>query len=166
MYHAAAAVGINTSAQIEAGIVGRRVYSVRVPECQGTQEETIHFQYLLREGGGLLQMADTLDEHVAALHTALINGGDDNARVREFVRQFVRPAGLDVAATPALVDAVEELGRTPSPTPERESLGSRVLRVVLYPVAALMPARPDKVRSVVPRPVDGVVDQHRAGAGA
>ena len=30
MYHAAAAVGVNTSAQIEAGIVGRPVYSVRV----------------------------------------------------------------------------------------------------------------------------------------
>ncbi len=48
MYHAAAAVGINTSAQIESGIVGRPVFSVRVPEYAGTQEGTLHFHYLLQ----------------------------------------------------------------------------------------------------------------------
>ena len=41
MYHSVAAVGINTSAQIESGIVGRPVFSVRVPEYAGTQEGTL-----------------------------------------------------------------------------------------------------------------------------
>jgi len=164
MYHAAAAVGINTSAQIEAGIVGRRVYSVRVPECRGTQEETIHFQHLLQEGGGLLSMADTLDEHVSALGGALRAGASEASRVREFVRRFVRPAGLDVAATPQLVEAIEELGRQPAPAPRRQPLMFRLLRRALYPLATVLPAKPDKIRAVS-RPAGTDADR-RAGAGA
>ena len=166
MYHAAAAVGINTSAQIEAGIVGRRVYSVRVPECVGTQEETLHFQYLIQEGGGLLQMAETLDEHVTALQGALRADENDAGRVREFVRGFVRPAGLDVAATPQLADAIEALARHPAPAPERPAVHVRLLRLALVPLAALVPARPDKSRPGGSRSIDaaGAVDRQRAGA--
>ena len=168
MYHAAAAVGINTSAQIEAGIVGRRVYSVRVPECVGTQEETLHFQYLLQESGGLLHMAGTLHEHVAALGGALGRDAGGAARLREFVRGFVRPAGLDVPATPSLVEAIEDLGRQPATAPGRLPIRIRLLRVALFPLAALMPAKPGKVRSPASRSVgtDGIADHRRAKAGA
>jgi len=172
MYHAAAAVGINTSAQIEAGIVGRRVYSVRVPECLGTQEETLHFQYLLRESGGLLHMAETLDQHVAALADALRGDdgvrGEDAARLREFVRGFVRPGGLDVPATPRLVDAIEALGREPVMRAERQPIRYALLRMALVPLAALMPAKSGKVRASRTRTADtgAVADQRRAGAGA
>ncbi len=109
LYHAAAAVGINTSAQIEAGIVGRPVYSIRAPEYVATQEGTLHFHYLLSEHGGLLHMAPTLDEHARALAGALIGRADDEQRLRNFVEGFVRPSGLDVAATPLLADAIEQL---------------------------------------------------------
>ena len=168
MYHSAAAVGINTSAQIEAGIVGRRVYSVRVPECTGTQEETLHFQYLLRESGGLVRMAETLDEHVAALSDALRADDAGAARLRVFVQGFVRPAGLDVPATPRLVDAIEALGGEPAAQPERLPIRVKLLRGALFPLAALMPAKAGKVRPAGTRSGDtgGVVDQRRAGAGA
>jgi hypothetical protein len=168
MYHSAAAIGINTSAQIEAGIVGRRVYSVRVPECTGTQEETLHFQYLLRESGGLLRMAETLDDHVVSLSGALRADDADAARLREFVRGFVRPAGLDVPATPRLVDAIEALGREPANGPERLPIRFGLLRVLLFPLATLMPAKARKVPSAGTRTVDAgaVVDRRRAGAGA
>jgi hypothetical protein len=167
MHHAAAAVGINTSAQIEAGIAGRRVYSVRVPECVGTQENTLHFQYLLRASGGLLQMAETLDEHVAALSEALRDDETAAARLRAFVQGFVRPAGLDVPATPRLVDAIEELGRQAAPVPERLPVQIMALRLLLYPLAALVPSKPQKRRRTTRRPgPDGTqaVEQHRAGA--
>jgi len=168
MFHAAAAVGINTSAQIEAGIVGRRVYSVRVPECVGTQEETLHFQYLLQESGGLLNMAATLEEHVAALGGALRPDPGEAVRLREFVRGFVRPAGLDVAATPRLVDAIEELGCQPAATPEPLPIRFRLLRLALFPLAAITPARPGKVRSAGSPSMDtgAVAERRRAGAGA
>jgi hypothetical protein len=167
MHHAAAAVGINTSAQIEAGIAGRRVYSVRVPECAGTQEDTLHFQYLLRESGGLLQMAQTLDEHAAALGEALRGDETAAARLRAFVQGFVRPAGLDVPATPRLVDAIEELGRQPARVPERLPLRMTALRLMLYPLAGRVPSRPQKTHQNARRPGDEgarLAERDRAGA--
>ena len=138
LHHSVAAVGINTSAQIESGIVGRPVYSIRVPEYVTTQEGTLHFHYLLSEHGGLLHMAGTLDEHARALVTALDRTPDDDRRLRDFVKGFVRPHGLAVAATPLLANAIEELGRVPARSPQRGSVGSRLLRLVLYPLAARM----------------------------
>ncbi len=156
LYHSVAAVGINTSAQIEAGIVGRQVYSIRVPEYVTTQEGTLHFHYLLSENGGLLHMAPTLEEHARALSSALDRTPEDERRLREFVRGFVRPRGLDVAATPLLADAVEDLGRLPRRLPARASFGSRLLRVVLYPVATRM-----KTERPVARPRAGSPDGQR-----
>jgi hypothetical protein len=138
LHHSAAAVGINTSAQIEAGIVGRPVYSIRAPEYVTTQEGTLHFHYLLNEHGGLLQMASTLAEHTRALSAALDRTVTDDQRLRDFVKGFVRPHGLDVAATPLLAEAIEGLGRSPARAPQHPSIGSRLLRSVLYPIAARM----------------------------
>ena len=53
IYHSAAVVGINTSAMIEAAIIGRPVFSMLAEEFAGTQEGTIHFHHLLPENGGL-----------------------------------------------------------------------------------------------------------------
>ena len=53
--HSAAVVGINTSALLEAAILGKSVLSVPfVPQFAGTQEGTLHFRYLLHENGGFL----------------------------------------------------------------------------------------------------------------
>jgi hypothetical protein len=147
LYHAAAAIGINTSAQIEAGIVGRAVFSIRVPEYTGTQEGTLHFHHLLREGGGLLNMADTLDEHTSQL-ARVLKGDVDLGRLQAFVRSFVRPTGLDVAATPRLADGIEALARLPKPAPRSLPVWLYPVRLALYPLAATtratapLPARP------------------------
>jgi hypothetical protein len=138
MYHAAAAVGINTSAQIEAGIVGRPVFSVRIPEYAGTQEGTLHFHYLLNDSGGLLHMADSLQAHTNDLVKAVVRTEEDDRRLRGFVEGFVRPWGLDQPATPILADAIEELGRRPQPAPERLSVGLYLVRLVLHPVGLVM----------------------------
>ena len=138
MYHAVAAVGVNTSAQIEAGVVGRPVYSVRVAKYAGTQEGTLHFHYLLKEGGGLLHMAATLDEHARALSGALDRTEEDARKLRAFVEAFIRPNGFDVPATPILADRVEELGRMPKRAPEGLPLWLYPLRAALYPVAWVM----------------------------
>ncbi|HVQ14103.1 MAG TPA: hypothetical protein VMS40_10945, partial [Vicinamibacterales bacterium] len=138
MYHSAAAVGINTSAQIESGIVGHPVFSVRVPEYAGTQEGTLHFHYLLSENGGLLHMAGTLDEHVRDLTKAIDRTEEDDRRLRSFVEGFVRPAGLDRPATPILADAVEDLARMPKPVPWRPGIGLLLLRALLYPIGVVM----------------------------
>jgi hypothetical protein len=156
LFHSVAAVGINTSAQIEAGIVGRPVYSIRAAEYVTTQEGTLHFHYLLNENGGLLHMSPTLEEHARALSTALDRTPEDERRLREFVRGFVRPRGLDVAATPLLANAIEDLGRLPAREPARTTLGSRLLRMLLYPVAARM-----KTERPVSRPRAATPDRQR-----
>ena len=138
LYHSVAAIGVNTSAQIEAGVVGRPVFSIRVAKYAGTQEGTLHFHYLLKEGGGLLHMADTLDEHAQALSTALDRTPEDARRLRAFVEAFVRPGGFDVPATPILADRIEELARMPRRKPERLPLWLYPVRALLYPIAWVM----------------------------
>lgn len=107
LYYAAAVVGVNTSALIEAAIVGRRTYSFTLPELHGGQAGTLHFRYLLSENGGPLTLAGTLEEHVHQLASAL--AGQDEDTTRAFVESFVRPLGIDTPSAPVLVDDLEEL---------------------------------------------------------
>ena len=161
LYHAAAAVGINTSAQIEAGIVGRPVYSIRAREYAATQEGTLHFHYLLSENGGLLDMADTLDEHVNALSGSLSRTRDDDKRLKNFVEGFVRPQGLGVAATPLLADAVERLAQVTVTAVAAAPVWRRLLRSALYRVATRMKSdRPAAARGAS----EPVLQKKRVGA--
>jgi hypothetical protein len=105
-----------TSAFLEAAIVGRPVHTLLLPEFQMYQEGVQHFRYLLEVEGGLLKVARTFPEHLAALSSALAQPVQRDEQNVTFVRAFVRPAGLDVPATPAFVDAVEQLAvREPLP---------------------------------------------------
>jgi hypothetical protein len=110
LYHSAAVVGVNTSAQIEAGIVGRPVLTIRAREFAHSQAGAPHFTHLVREGAALVRAADTLDEHLHQLSDALA-GRAPLDEARRFVGSFVRPLGLDVPAVPAFVAAVEALSR-------------------------------------------------------
>jgi hypothetical protein len=136
--HSACIVGINTSGLIEAGIVGKVVLTVTDPAFAGTQEGTLHFHYLRWENGGLLHVARDLDEHVQQLGRALEQGEEDDRHVRDFVRRFTRPFGLDQPAAPLVAQGIEDLGRLG--TAERPHLpaGTRVRRAALYPVALTM----------------------------
>ena len=135
IFHSVATVGINTSAQIEAGIIGRPVYSVRTPEYTHSQENTLHFHYLLNASGGLLHMADSFDEHFRQLAEALNPSPEEALRLRRFVEGFVRPLGMEHEATARLADAIEELGRLPKPEPRRTAAWLILVRWLLYPVA-------------------------------
>jgi hypothetical protein len=128
MYHSHAVVGVNTSALIESGIVGRPVFSFRVPELAGTQEGTLHFQHLVR--GGLLRLAGDLDEHVAQLSASFDSVEADRERIRGFVELFVRPYGRDEAATPRVVQAIEEQAAV-RPAPRTVPASTRALQAAL-----------------------------------
>jgi hypothetical protein len=107
VHHSAAVVGLNTSAEIEAAIVGRPVYTI-VDPAAGGQEGTLHFHYLLRAHGGPVELADDFDQHRAHLSAALA-GQYDPAVIASFVQRFVRPHGLDVPVAPIVADAIEAL---------------------------------------------------------
>ncbi len=108
IHHSLAVVGINTSAQIEAGILGKSVHTVLDPAFATTQEGTLHFQHLLAENGGLLHIAGDLPGLVEDLRAAL-DGRIDPTQTLRFVADFVRPHGLDVPCSPIVADAVERL---------------------------------------------------------
>jgi hypothetical protein len=119
LYHSAAVVGINTSAFIEAGIVGRPVHAIVVPEMADNQTGTVHFNYLVSAGGGLLEVAHSFEDHLTKLVASLSHA---SAGVKPFVRAFVRPHGLATAATPCFVDGVESMRSVQPQAPRHEAL--------------------------------------------
>lgn len=110
LYHAAAVIGLNTSAMIEAAIVGRPVYTVAAPEFAGGTRGTIHFHYLLAEYGGIVSLAESLEEHFRQLASGVHGDPTIAERCRQFVEAFVRPRGLRVPAAPVMVDEIERAG--------------------------------------------------------
>ena len=138
MYHAAAVVGLNTSALVEAAIVDRPVLTILLPEFRDNQEGTFHFHHLLTVGDGFLHATRSLEEHVSQLARCL--RGEDVRSNRPFVEQFIRPRGTSVAATPVFADAVEEIGATAA-RPQRAPAWVFLLRPVIWAlvVAARVP---------------------------
>jgi hypothetical protein len=137
LYYSAAVVGLNTSAFVEGGIVGRPVHTVVVPEWEERQVSPLHFVFLTTVGGGLLRLARGFDEHRVQLAASLREPvtADLNA---DFVRAFVRPLGLGHSATDAFIDAIDELGRSQAPAPARQPLWAPVVRLALRPAASVL----------------------------
>ena len=128
LFHSAVVVGLNTSAFIEAAILGRPVFTILLHEWHDSQMGTVHFRYLFEAGGGLLISATGFDEHLTQLDRELAN---PSTEIRPFVRAFVRPRGLDVPATPVFVEQVEAMKgmAVPSLVPPRlRALAQWILR--------------------------------------
>jgi FkbM family methyltransferase len=112
--HSDAVVGLNTTAEIEAGIVGRPVFTILADERDADgQSTTMHFHYLRKESGGFVSTAASFDEHVHQLDAAFEQPLDP-APVRAFIESFVRPHGLDTPVSPLFADALERAAVAPS----------------------------------------------------
>lgn len=143
IHHSVAAVGANTSAQIDAGIVGRPVCTLRVPEFVHSQEGTLHFAHLAKQDRSLLRIADDLEGHVRDLAEILSGEGSDRESASAFVREFIRPRGLDLPAAPILADEIEAAAEL-SVTPRSPGRGAAVLRALLSPIARMGGLKRDK----------------------
>jgi hypothetical protein len=115
IFHSRAVVGLNTSAEIEAGIVGRPVFTILTDASHADgQHSTLHFHYLTATAGGFVQTAATLEEHVAAL--ARETEAPAPAAVwQQRVAEFVRPHGWDIPAADVTADAIERVMSAASP---------------------------------------------------
>jgi hypothetical protein len=114
LHHASVVVGINTSGFIDAAIFGKPACTVELPELFQGQGGTVHFRHLTRPGAELLRTASTLEEHVAMLERLVQR--DPYAIDRQsarFVRNFVRPHGMDVRPTDVFVQGVLDLVNGP-----------------------------------------------------
>ena len=138
--HSIAVVGLNTTAELEAGIVGRPVFSIAPGARDENQQPTLHFHYLTRERGGFVSVAAGLDEHVAQLGAALA-GGVDAASIRGFIESFLRPRGILRPVSPLLAEALE---RAASNRPETRK--ERAALSAAPPPPTMMPGPRDVVR--------------------
>src|SRR5882672_6249132 len=147
MFYSCAVVGVNTSALIESGIVGRPVYTVLADDFAGQQDGTLHFQHLKHVNGGLLTTAATLEEHVGQLAGAVRRKPGRDEKSDAFIRAFVRPYGLDAPAAPRFVDAIESHMAGPAPAPVSRQLWQRGLTLLMRPVALAAAAQVRRRRS-------------------
>jgi hypothetical protein len=139
MYYSAAVVGLNTSAFIEAAVVGKPVHTVLVPGItEANQEGTLHFHYLLNVNGGLLRVSRSLDEHVTLLAESLAGDGGGDERAARFVDGFVRPFGRTTPATPQFVEAVEQAAALPAPPRDVGGAGALAAYLALFPLATAL----------------------------
>jgi hypothetical protein len=135
IYFSSAVVGANTTALIEAAIVGRPVYGLRANELAEAQAETLHFQHLAEVNGGVLELADSMDDHIGQLGMELRKHAATDSRARRFVEAFVRPRGIETPATPVVAREIEALADC-TLSPQRDPFWTRALRPALYPVVA------------------------------
>jgi hypothetical protein len=133
MYHAAAVVGLNTSALVEAAIVDRPVFTILTPAFRDNQEGTFHFQHLLDADTGFLNAAGSLEAHAAQIASML--AGQPVRSNQAFVERFIRPRGLAGAATPVFVETIERLAAEGPVVPARDAAAALALRPVVWLLA-------------------------------
>ncbi|MEJ7891567.1 MAG: hypothetical protein WKF94_02870 [Solirubrobacteraceae bacterium] len=152
MFHSVGVVGINTSAFIEAAIVGRPTLTVLTKRFQETQAGLKHFDHLRAANGGVVNVAESWDEHAEQMLAAMSRDGRAGRSAETFVRSFVRPHGLDVAASPRLVEAVEQLAAAPPPPalPERTTTGRAMTAGATGAIRVRLAA--DRIRKRARRP--------------
>jgi hypothetical protein len=161
LYHASAVVGLNTSALIEAGVLGRPVHTVLLPEFHHSQEGTVHFTYLLKGPDALLRATRSLDAHARDVAATLAGLDSDPQRSARFVRAFVRPGPVDISATTRVVDALEALAARPALPRLTVPWWTQVIRPLLRPFANRAVARIRRLKDEHRRQKEQVLIEHR-----
>jgi hypothetical protein len=127
LFHSTAVVGLNTSAMIEAAIVGRPVFTVTTPEFAGGQGGTLHFAYLLVQNGGVVSLAEGFDQHLRQLGAAPDQTEETALRSQRFLSDFVRPRGLHLPASQIMVEEIERAAAV-GKRPQRSALWHHPVR--------------------------------------
>ena len=143
LFYSAAVTGLNTSAMIEAGILGKPVYTIQTTEFAGGQEQTLHFHYLLARNGGLVEVASTLPEHLSQVAAGLADPAAHRDRIRRFIETFVRPRGLERPVASILAEEIEQVA-TMTKRPRRTPLWHHPVRLMLRTALARNIGRPPK----------------------
>jgi hypothetical protein len=111
LHHSIAAVGVNTSAFLEASIADCPSVTIVTPMHEHSQAGRAHFQLLV--DGDFLEMESTFDGAAATI--GRLARGDDAHRDQRhrFVEHFLRPNGIDRTAASVTADAIERLADQP-----------------------------------------------------
>ena len=145
IYHSGVVIGVNSSGMVEAGIVGRSVCSPVVPEFSHSQGGTLHFDHLLKVGGGLLYTAKTTEEFLQVIRERLRAGEHPDPKSQRFTEAFLRPRGIGQEVSPILAQEIEALAEL-SVVPQRFFPALYPARAVAYVIGRLAGAEPTKTR--------------------
>jgi hypothetical protein len=142
LFYSRAVVGINTSAMVEAAIIGRPVHSIVTDDFASTQEGTLHFHHLLPEHGGFLQIGRGFEHHLDLLAASLDDEAGARAQTQRFVASFLRPHGLERPCTPLVAEAIEQVGGAAPAAGEGPAPFARLLARTLRPLATALMRKP------------------------
>jgi hypothetical protein len=131
IFNAGAVVGINSRAMVAAGLIDRPVHTILLPELEALHNQLIHYGYMRVENGGFLREARDFDEHVRLLGEDLRDPALGREQRLGFAQAFARPDGLDVPATPKVVQAISDVA-------DADPLPLRAGRPTLYPARATL----------------------------
>lgn len=107
IYHAAAVMGMNTTAYLEVAALDRPCITLYFKEFSETQLLP-HFHHL--EEAGFLESAKDTTE-VISLIRRILDGADDLAAQRhKFVENFLKPVQSDKPSAEYVADLIEEIG--------------------------------------------------------
>ena len=107
LFHCHAVMGVNTTAIIEAAVVDKPCIALVTDYYAITQQNIGHFQHLLR--GGFMEIASDANSLAHTLNRVLA-GEDRLAQARrDFVRDFVRPNGLERPAAEVLAETLMQI---------------------------------------------------------
>ena len=111
-YHSKCVIGLNTTAMIEAAIVDKPCMSIIDGRYSATQENSGHFHHLI--DAGILYTANNIADAAAMLDRVL--AGDTKVEDRRcFVRDFIRPCGLEKPASEIMIKVLVGLASKISP---------------------------------------------------
>ncbi len=108
VYHSVATIGVNTTGMVDALVMDKPTIAIMNDKYKEGQLLTDHFPDLLR--ADVLEIAKNIDE-CAELVIKIMKGDDSkrNAR-RRFIKEYVRPRGLNRNAGEVAAKAIEMLG--------------------------------------------------------
>jgi hypothetical protein len=107
--HSVGIVGINTSAMLEAAILDKPCITIMADEYQRSQTGVGHFQHLLN--ANFMEVAVSLSEATSVIGDILAGGDTKKEQRRKFVKEFIRPWGLDKPAADIMAMTIETVGR-------------------------------------------------------
>jgi len=109
LYHSVAVAGINTSAMLDAVIMGKPVIALYRDSYADIQVEMHHFKSLLEEH--VVDLVKTPEETRNAIRD-ILEGKDKRKEYRErFIKEYLRPRGLAVSAGESVANEVEDIAK-------------------------------------------------------
>ncbi|MDO8732928.1 MAG: hypothetical protein Q7L55_10235 [Actinomycetota bacterium] len=151
--HADVVVGINTSAFLEAAVVGTPAIPIASRRLRTSQQSAPHFRLL--ESAGLFDEPRSIYGNLNAIGDVLADATHTQARLDDFVHNFIDPPDGSVSATDALTEAIEAAEAKSASTPALSRRSFSLALIVLFILGLLRKA--DRTASRLARRAGGLV---------